>query len=147
MPLLLCTNLALLVTAIKLKSSNISSSFVAEMGVNGCNSHRSKLIKPHQNNYLVQPRKQRTACAHQLWRRHFGKHTCLQHFGSFLSQKHPKLNSINSPSRLSEQEVPIPVSPLSEAILCLLTGLLWLLDEMVVDCHGDSVPGNHPTEE
>uniref|UniRef100_A0ACB8GCV7 Uncharacterized protein n=1 Tax=Sphaerodactylus townsendi TaxID=933632 RepID=A0ACB8GCV7_9SAUR len=54
---------------------------------------------------------------------------------------------VYSPSKLSEQEVPMPVSPLSEAMLCLLIWLLRLLDGPVVACQCDSVPGNHPDEE
>lgn len=41
----------------------------------------------------------------------------------------------------------MPVSPLSEAMLCLLIWELRLLDGPVVACHSESVAGNHPEEE
>lgn len=41
----------------------------------------------------------------------------------------------------------MPVSPLSEAMLCLLRWELRLLDGPVAACHSESVPGNHADEE
>lgn len=46
-------------------------------------------------------------------------------------------------SMLSEQDMPIPVSPLSEGVLRRLPRLL-LLEEKEAACHVDSAPGNHP---
>jgi len=84
--LLLCINTALLVTAI-IKTSNTSTGFVADKQVNARNSCRSKLIKPHQNNYLVQPGKQRPARAQLLWKSTVTLGNIpLKHFGSLLSE-------------------------------------------------------------
>lgn len=41
----------------------------------------------------------------------------------------------------------MPVSPLSEAMLCLLTGVLRWLDGAAVVVHRDSLPGNHAGEQ
>lgn len=57
------------------------------------------------------------------------------------------MKNFSSPSTLSEQEVPMPVSPLSEAILCRLVWLFRWLNATVVDCHSDSLPGNHVDEQ
>lgn len=65
----------------------------------------------------------------------------------FSQQAYQNTKNFYSPSTLSEQEVPMPVSPLSEAILCLLMWLLRWLDGTAVACHNDSLPGNHADEE
>lgn len=49
-------------------------------------------------------------------------------------------------STLSEQEVPMPVSPLSDVMLCLRIWLFRGLDGTAVACHNDSLPGNHADE-
>lgn len=48
-------------------------------------------------------------------------------------------------STLSEQDVPMPVSALSEAALWRLARLLLLTEDE--PCHADSQPGTHPGED
>lgn len=50
------------------------------------------------------------------------------------------------PSTLSEQEVPMPVSPLSEAALWRRPRLLMPAEEEEA-CHAESQPGTHPEED
>lgn len=47
-------------------------------------------------------------------------------------------------SRLSEQEVPMPVSPLSDVMLCRRVWLLLPLGEATEECHNE--PESHPGE-
>lgn len=65
----------------------------------------------------------------------------------FERDKQLRINRQNIlPSTLSEQQVPIPVSPLSDTVLCLRPPQILFPGPGGLLCQADSWPGTHPGE-